>query len=102
VGVYSICKATPGRPAVALANLEGRVRRELEAGRRVFFYDRAFSREVLDPHPWCVEVEESFRQRFALHHRFDVRLPVDELKTDASRSVARWRAVPVYEIQPPE
>lgn len=98
VGVYAVCKTTRDQPAEALAELERRVRREIQAGHRVFFYDRAFSREVLSPHPWCAEVEADFRRRFVLIHRFDVHLPVDEVKTDASRTVARWRPVPVFEV----
>ena len=99
IGVYPICKEHPEDGRGALEALLSQVDAEL-AGRPVFFYARAFSREVLAPHPWCREVEASFREHYRLVPRFEVELPVDDDESDGSRSVARWQAVPVLQVLP--
>lgn len=100
IGLYPICKAHPGQPQAALEELVARVEEEMSRGHRVFVYARAFSREVLDPHPWCVEVEPAFEARFVRVPRFEVRLPVDDREGDGERRVARWQEVEIYELFP--
>jgi hypothetical protein len=101
IGLYPICKAHPDRPDAVLGELESRIEAEISQGHRIFYYSRAFSREVLDPHPWCVEVEPAFEGRFELVPRFEVHLPVDDDEGDAARRVARWQEVEVYELSRP-
>jgi hypothetical protein len=100
IGVYLVCKAHPGQPDAVRAELVSRIEAEMARGRRVFFYSRAFSREVLSPHPWCVEVEAALAADFDRVPRFEVRLPVDDDEAGGARRVARWQPVAVYELIP--
>ncbi len=74
----------------------------LREGGRAYYYARAFSREVLNPHPWCREVEASFRARHRLVPAFELQLPVDEDESARDRRIARWQPINVFEVLAPE
>jgi hypothetical protein len=100
IHVYLICKeANEGNRATL--EIERQIAITRQAGGRVFFYDRAFSLEVLRPHPWCRDVESRFRSRHRLAPAFDLQLPVDEDESGGPRRLARWRPVPVFEVLDP-
>jgi hypothetical protein len=100
ISPYQACKASPGRPAAARSALDGQVRAALAEGRRVLLYERAFSREVTDPHPWCASVEEDLLRGYERATAFTVEMPVDDDERTRARRPARWRALTVYELRP--
>jgi hypothetical protein len=63
--------------------------------------DRAFSPEVLRPHPWCRETEASFRAAHSLREVFRVELLLDDAE-GGRRSFARRTSVPVFAVGPCE
>lgn len=96
IGVYLVCKENRDTESAAAA-LEKAIAAARTQG-RVFFYERAFSKEVLSPHPWCRDVLARFRERHSFTPAFDVELPVDDDGGDGRR-VAHWQPVPVLEVQ---
>jgi hypothetical protein len=97
IRVYRVCKDAKAADR-ALDEIERQIARARRAGGRAYFYDRSFSREVLRPHPWCREVEGSFRERHSLVPAFALELPVDDDESGGPGRLARWRAVPVLEV----
>ncbi len=97
IRVYLICKDAREADR-ALGELESQVAGARSAGGRVYFYERAFSVEVLRPHPWCREVEAAFRERHLLETAFTLDLPVDDDESGGPGRLARWRPVPVFEV----
>jgi 4-amino-4-deoxy-L-arabinose transferase-like glycosyltransferase len=97
IRVYLICKDAKEADR-ALGELESQIAGARRAGGRVYFYERAFSLEVLRPHPWCREAETAFRERHFLEPAFALDLPVDDDESGGPRRLARWRQVPVFEV----
>jgi hypothetical protein len=101
INVYQACKASPGDAGRALELLEEQVAAAARAGRTVLMVDRAFSPEVLRPHPWCRETEASFRAAHSLREVFRVELLLDDGE-GGRRSLARRTSVPVFAVGPCE
>jgi hypothetical protein len=100
LGVYAACKDSSRDPRKALCAIEDAIAGARAEGRKALLFERAFSREVLRPHPWCEETHRMLLERYETVPAFEVRLPVDRAELETSRNPAQWQAVAIVELRP--